>query len=87
MTPLTPEQRGARRAELLWELGEIHAAWIERHKDNVDFQPERDSNPHDGQTSDYNLHALDRSATAEQEADFARATRHILDELKALRES
>ncbi|MET3934858.1 hypothetical protein [Arthrobacter sp. OAP107] len=54
------------------------------HQDNIDFQPERDSNPDDGETSDYNLHALDRSATADQEADFARRTQHILDELATL---
>lgn len=54
------------------------------HKDNIDFNPERASIPHNGKASDYSLHSLDRSATAEQEDDFARRTQHILDELATL---
>lgn len=84
MPDMTPEQRQQRKNELLAELGDIHYQWVDDHKDNVDYNPERDSKPHNGEDSDYNIHALDRSATAEQEADFARRTQHILDELATL---
>lgn len=57
---------------------------MRRLPDNIDFQPEGDSNPHDGQESDYGEHSLDRSATVEQEEDFQRRTQHILDELRQL---
>jgi hypothetical protein len=84
MPDLTPEQRAQRKNELLAELGDIHYEWVMAHQDNIDYNPERDSNPHDGETSDYNEHSLDRSATAEQEEDFQRRTQHILDELATL---
>jgi hypothetical protein len=84
MPDLTPAQRAQRKNELLAELGDIHYQWVDDHKDNIDFQPERDSKPHNGTESDYSLHSLDRSATADQEEDFARRTQHILDELATL---
>ena len=84
MAELTPEERQRRKDELLAELGEIHYAWVDDHKDAIDYNPGRDSKPHNGKDSDYSLHALDRSATPEQEDDFARRTAHILEELKTL---
>lgn len=81
---MTPAQRQQRKNELLAELGDIQYEWVMAHKDNIDFNPERDSNPHNRKDSDYSLHSLDRSATAEQEDDFARRTQHILDELATL---
>ena len=87
MPDLTPAERQKRKDELLLELGEIHYAWVDTHKDNIDFNPGRDTNPHAGkmaETSDYSFHSLDRSATADQEEDFAKRTAHILEELKTL---
>jgi hypothetical protein len=84
MADLTPEQRQQRKNELLAELGEIHYAWVDDHKDAIDYNPERDSKPHNGKDSDYSLHSLDRSATPDQEDDFARRTQHILEELRSL---
>lgn len=81
---LTSEERRAEKTRLLNELGNIHHAWVADHKDAIDFQPERDSKPHNGTDSDYALHSLDRSATAAQEDDFQQRTAHILEQLKAL---
>lgn len=84
MPDMTPVERSRRKSQLLEELGNIHYGWVDTHKDNIDFQPARDSEPHDGTESDYALHSLDRSATAAQEEDWARRTAHILEELKSL---
>lgn len=81
---MTPQEKQAEKSRLLNELGNIHHGWVQDHKDNIDFQPERDSKPHNGTDSDYSLHSLDRSATAAQEDDFAKRTEHILEQLRAL---
>lgn len=84
MANLSDSQKASKRAELMRELGEIHYAWVDDHKGNIDYQPDRDSKPHNGKDSDYSLHSLDRSASAAQEDDFSKRTAHILEQLKAL---
>lgn len=53
----------SRRAQLLAAAGAAHATWLDEHADEVEAV-EGDSNPHDGEDSDYAEHHADRSAPA-----------------------
>lgn len=53
----------SRRAQMLAAAGAAHAAWLDEHADDVEAVP-ADSNPHDGEESDYAEHHADRSAPA-----------------------
>lgn len=53
----------SRRAQMLAAAGAAHAAWLDEHADDVEAVP-ADSDPHDGEDSDYAEHHADRSAPA-----------------------
>lgn len=72
-----------KRQALLRKIGEAHYEWLDRVNESTVYNTD-DKNPHDGKTSDYAVHALDRSATAIQEKLFQDSIAKDLEKLKRL---
>lgn len=72
-----------KRAALLRSISDKHDAWKLKVNESTVYNT-ADKNPHDGKTSDYAVHALDRSANAIQEKLFQDSIAKDLEKLKRL---
>lgn len=67
---ITKEELERERRRSLSRLAQVHREWTKRHAQNAPFNPEHARPGPRG--TDYPLHHLDVSATAEQEEEFQR---------------
>ena len=76
------------RNKLLGQLADLHNKWQAEMADKVEFNPDRDSAPHNAETgeSDYSIHYMDRGASPEQEQAYQDSVAGILEQLANLGE-
>ena len=66
------------RQQMLKEAARLHAEWSDRHADDVPARPS-DSQPHDGENSDYAEHHADRSAPPQVDDELNRRLAALIE--------